>query len=282
MQAAVHGSFPPRVQSQGSERGGRRGAGRGGPPRPAPRGRRAGGRDRACPTSAARSAAKASETPPGPAATWSSASSTSAVGASSTIRCRRIQVAPGSRRRSASRHAREVEHDHLEQAGAGERPHRGDGLGQRVRPAAIARAARAGARGRRRPRRPRRDRAGRRDRRRRRGRPRASSGRGVPARGRCAPTKRGRRPRRAGRAGSRRRGSASIGAMPVGSGRSRRSSPRSGGASAARRRARSRSSRADFVAEPISLFLRHDGLGRGDRQAGQEQLQRQPARVSHP
>ena len=162
-----------------------------------------------------------------------------------------LQAQPGGGRQAPAlaRGAGEVERHHVEEPGRGERRHRGRGVGERLRRRLLGRDPRPAQ-----PEQPREVHA------------RGGGGSGVepvervdeggerPAarrpreerRGgrRCGPRRRGRGPPRARPRGKPPPRSASTSAMPVASGRSRRSSPRSGGASACRRRARSRSSRA--------------------------------------
>ena len=85
---------------------------------------------------------RASALPPGPQATWPSATSTTAVGAPSTSRCRRSQVVAGRRRRVVVG-AGEIERHHVEEKRAGERRHRRRGVGERLHSRLLRRAARA-------------------------------------------------------------------------------------------------------------------------------------------
>ena len=85
---------------------------------------------------------RASALPPGPQATWPSATSTTAVGAPSTRRCRRSQVVAG-QAAALVVGAGEIERHHVEEKRAGERRHRRRGVGERLHPRLLRRAARA-------------------------------------------------------------------------------------------------------------------------------------------
>ena len=249
VQAAEHG----RIRSVTPRPGGTPPrAARAGPRARRPRGRRAAGPVPARPTIPARAGWSASETPPGPQATCAAATRSSAVGLSSIVRARRIQLVPGSRcsssagtparssttaskspdpsttpsaasvrgRASAPAAAqpqapREV-HPRLGRGRRVETVRRVDPRDERARP--VARAARATAS----PVRP--DEAG----------PWSSD---------SAP--RGRPPA----------SSPSRAAAPKDSGRRRRSSPRRGGACAERRRSRSRSSSELLRVDDIRFFF---------------------------